>query len=485
MKKTTAIFLAAILLLSACASGVPFIPPPDVDNVPAASRSFDTRPLTNVQPLTAVGSVVNTANNPAAGNAINARDGYTLTPTMQGATGIDTLSAFVFTTPYATPAGALPALSIDGQPPLNIARESATSFLAAPAMPLSSNAVYVFRLGRDGSADLTWAFQTTVRFEITSTLPRNQATNVPVSTGIEFNFSIPGETNIADYFSIYPHVDGRFIDRDNTAVFMPTRPLNHLQIYTVTIAPGTALQGTSEVITTPHTFSFETVPAPTAVQPNWTARIHFNERYVEFPTFAAPSVHFRFNYNRDARRPVINMGVYRIDDRAQAIAATNRLANTPRWSSSAETARFVDTSGLTQVYSARISNRGESRWQETFAMSTTLPPGFYVLHAATTDSSSQMIIQITDLAVQVVADNHRALVWVNDMNTGRPIDGAKVYDPIDGETYETSEYGIAVVERRLATGEYLLIAADDSESVVFMHAAAFQSFDRWGGWSEP
>jgi len=416
------------------------------------------------------------------------RNGYILAPTMHGLTGIDTLSSFYLITPYETQPGESPNLSIDGQPHPTITRENASTFLITPAVALSPNSVYIFRLTRSNQADITWAFQTTVRFELLSTLPRNQATNVPVRTGIEFNFSINGETNIEDRFSIYPAIEGRFIHRDNTAVFMPTNPLNYNQIYTVTINGGIELNGTSEVITSDHVFSFETtIPPIQSNRRDWTARIHFSRHYVEFPTFAQPSVNFWFNYNRDNRRPVIDINVYQLEDITQAIRATNRLANSPSWAHSSQTERFVDTSNLTRVYSSRITDRESgSRWNESFTISRTLPPGFYVLYATTRDSSSQVIIQITDLAIQVVADDNKAIVWVNDMTTGQPADGARVHYSAENATYETSEYGIAVVEHRLSTGEHLLVsAANGMEAVVFIHHASFQSFHNWGWWEPP
>ncbi|MCL1788504.1 MAG: Ig-like domain-containing protein, partial [Defluviitaleaceae bacterium] len=240
MKKLLALLLAAALIFTACGSAaIPYTPPPDIENPAVASRSFNIQPLAaEEQPPASAGPL-----SPAhtAMDLVTPRDGYTLAPTMVTATGLDPLSAFILTTPYAFPASQYPTLSIDGAPAPAITQESPTTFHITPAVPLSPNAVYMFRLAADGRADITWAFQTTARFVLASTLPRHQATNVPVETGIEFNFSLPGETDIADHFTITPHVDGRFIHRGSTAIFMPTNPLEHLQIYTVTLSAGIAL----------------------------------------------------------------------------------------------------------------------------------------------------------------------------------------------------------------------------------------------------
>jgi len=494
MKKVIAIVLAVILLISSILifpirrdDGLMALLP-YIHEVHASERNFNTVSALNYASPT----VALPPTSDVLSNAVP-RDGYILAPTIVGLTGIDAASSFILRTP-ASYGNSVPHISIDGQPAPIITREDDNTFIITPSVLLTSNSVYVFRLSRgvgEGGlqyegrelADITWAFQTTVRFEIVSTLPRNQATNVPVNTGIEVNFSFGDAPDIENHFSIYPNAAGRFISRDSTAIFMPIDPLVHGQIYTVTIRAGVNLPNTSEVITTDRVFSFETAPAHTDESTDWSPSVHFPNRYVEFPTFAAPSVNFWLNYNRDRPRPTIQMNLYRIEDRAQAIAAVGRLASAPRWSRIAHADRFVDTSGLRRISSSQVRVRqDERRWNETFELPNNLAPGFYVLNAIAEDTNNQVIIQITDLAVQVIADNNMALVWVNDMQTGQPT-GARVYDPISGTAYETSEYGIAVIERSFSSGQYMIItAADGRESVVFVHSSAFQSFRRWWGW---
>jgi len=410
------------------------------------------------------------------------REGYILAPTIVGLQGIDTASSFVLQTPEDY-GGSTPSISIDGQGELNISRESDRTFLLTPAIPLTPNSVYMFRLSSGDHPDITWAFQTAPHFEINGTLPRNQSTNVPVRTVIEVEFSFGERIDIADYFSIYPHVEGSFIHRGSITIFMPTDPLAEGQIYTVTIHAGISAPDTEEIIAADHVFSFETTPAEEAPQ-DWSARVHFSNQVVEFPSFVPPSVHFWLNYDRDSRRPAIDIQVHRFADRSQGIAAVNRLVGVPSWSQIFHTDHLVDTSGLTRVYTSNITGRqGASDWDETYTFSNILPPGFYVLTAAVGDARSQVVIQITDLAVQLLADDNKALLWINDMTSGLPLAGARVYDPSDNQTVETSVYGIAVIERSLSFGEYLIItAADGKEGVMFGDAWSFHGGWDWG-WS--
>jgi len=490
MKKFLAIFLVAILLLStfaACgrrtAATAEAVAPPNISETEAASRAFS--PLANSQGETV--ALTSFADHDFAEESLIPRDGYVLAPTMFGATGIDSLSSFFLRTP--TGYDAAPALSIDGQPPMEITREDATTFLATPAIPLLPNSIYIFRLAREGHADITWAFQTTVRFELMSTLPRHESTNVPVATGIEFVFSHSGETNIEDFFSIYPNVPGRFIHRDNTAVFMPTNPLRHGQIYTVTLAEGVS-QNDSERIGQ-RVFSFETEPESTEEQPWPAVRLHFSQRHVEFPTFEPASVNFWVHHDRELRllNPSMDITVHRIDDRDYAVSAVNRLMDFPHWSIFAHNVqdRLVDTSRLTQVYSATFrgtANQGWWHWDGRYTLTETLSAGFYVLTGTTEGAANQVIIQITDIAVQIIADDNMTIAWINDMNTGRPAANATVYDPRDSNTSTASNYGIAIIDRGMQAGsDYFIITANGMESVVFAHGTAFHPFARGRMWS--
>ena len=414
------------------------------------------------------------------------RDGYILAPTLISRSGIDPLSSFVLQT-SANYGSSIPIVTIDGQDDPTITREDNSTFLVTPSLPLTANSVYVFRLSFEDDDDITWAFQTAPYFEIISTLPAHQGTNVPIRTGIEITFSYGEDIDIADYFRIYPNVDGSFIHQDATTIFMPTNPLAKGQIYTITISPGISLPNSSNIITTEYVFSFET-SLDTPSKGDEPSRIHFSNRMVEFPSFAEPVVHFWFNYNQDHGRPAIDMRVYQFHNHEQAIEGVHRLFNTPRWSARTSAAdRLVDTDTLTNISTTTITRAlGDSEWYETFPLPNNLPPGFYLVSATAENATSQMIIQITDLAVQVVADNDKTLLWIHDMNTGMAVSGATVYDPILGNRYESTDYGIAVVDRLISFGEYLIIADNSGmEGVVFSNAASVQPFRRsFGDWDD-
>jgi len=487
MKKIIAVILVVVLIVSSIiifplnredVSLIDLLP--GTYEVLAAERNFDGGSSEGIAPVITPLSInqILTDQTP--------RDGYILAPSIFGLSGVDPLASFVLRTPTNYSAS-MPAISIDGNPEPTISREDNNTFVITPTVPLTYNSVYVFRLTREDQ-DITWAFQTTVRFEIASTLPRNQSTNVPVRTGIEIDFSFGAAPDISNHFSIYPTVEGTFSRRGTTAIFMPTEPLAYGQVYTVTISEGIALPGTSEVINTAHTFAFETASAADqTTNNNWDTRVHFSNRHITFPTFAPPTVHFWFNYDRNNPRPVIDMQLYRMNDRASAISAVGQISGAHHWARHLADERIISTSGLTRISSTRVNApQDANRWSESFTLPDILEPGFYLLNAVAGDSVNQMIIQITDLTAQVIADEDKALLWVHDMSTGRPV-AASVRT--GGRTYNASSYGIAVVDRRIADGENLIISAEGKDLVVFVNSSDFDSFHshftHWDDWHMP
>jgi len=413
------------------------------------------------------------------------REGYILEPTQHGLTGVDMASAFVLTSPYDD-AGP-PVITIDGQPDPDIERTGGSTFLVTPVAPLSANSLYIFRMERPGLIPLTWAFQTTVHFQVISNLPGNQAVNVPVDTGIEITFTSPGHTDIADYFSIEPSVEGRFISRGATTIFMPLSPLAHQQLYTVTLRAGVGLPGTSEILDHDHVFAFETAPDSDAT-PDWQRRetIRFLNRYVEFPSFAPPTPAFtRSATTQDGALPPVNVHVYRINSREDALQAFRQLTNAPWWAHFAWQNSLVDTRGLTRVMSFDVPDTQSGSWFETMELPETLPHGFYLINASVSNYTDQMLVQITDLAVQTVADSGRALLWINDMTTGQPAAGAQVTDRVGGNVYTAGPEGIAFIDRQLGQDEDITItAADGKEISLFimgLHRDWWESGSWWGG----
>ena len=380
------------------------------------------------------------------------KDGYTLVPALYGKTGVDVSSAFVLTTPAAVPLEDITAsLSIDGQPPPDVSQKGEKEFTVTPAMELSQNTLYIFRLQRDGKADVTWAFQTAKKFQITSSYPQNSATNVPKNSGIEITFTDVGYTPIEKFFAISPHVEGKFEYHKNTAVFVP-RALEYRTVYTVTIKAGIKLEGTNERLLSDYKFAFETEAEPDYSPPVRESQqyVYFNSYYAELPTIEAPAVIFRMYHSNNTPQPNPKINVYRFGSNDSAAEAVDAVLNTPGWSRFTIEDSFVSTSGMRSVMSFDAKDYYDSD-NSVLSLPDKLSQGFYLIDAQLGQSRSQMIVQITDLPVQLISDNKQTLVWVNDIGTGRASADATVRDVRQGRSYKTDSNGIAVIDRPFAT----------------------------------
>ena len=448
------------------------------------------------------------------------RDGYTLIPTHFADTGICVSSSFILTLPETAPdytseiaeedavEGATenaaelkpaPNITIDGQPnPITIS-EGENTFRITPAERLSHNNLYILRISHPDGSYTTWTFQTTARLQISAILPFNQSTNVPVNTGIEISFSLDNHTPIDDFFSIRPEVSGSFITRGTTSVFMPDDPLMFGEIYTVTIKAGIVVEGTYEAITDDLSFSFETESKADFEERQDTqpAHIGFSSVYAEFPSFDAPYLNFWFSYDQNKARPRIDVRVYQFPTASGAVEAVDRLINTPHWAIAAWEQNRVETSGLRHIDSFNITRAQEDTWMETMTLPGNLPPGFYLINATADERTSQAILQITDIAVQVISDDKQTIVWANDMNTGLPLDDAEVLIPFSGRSFRTDASGIAVISGNILHPDVLnrlVVRSDRGENVVILQgttgimplsstgrASGISGFDMWWG----
>jgi uncharacterized protein YfaS (alpha-2-macroglobulin family) len=375
------------------------------------------------------------------------KDGYTLAPEVYSASGVHPDGAFILTTPEDTSAEAVSgALTIDGEPAPAAQARGAREFLIKPAARLLGDSLYTFRLQKPGGGEVTWVFQTAGEFTITSVLPAQQSTNVPVNTGIEISFSEQGFDPIDKLFNISPDVAGRFEYHKETAVFVP-RKLEYATVYTVTLKAGARRADGSASIGEDIVFSFETEPAPGAAKPVKDVYISFNTQYAEMAPSRPPAVGMYTYSYKDREAPAPKVSVYKFADVETAVAAVEKLLDSPFWASYANAGAAADTSRMERVM--ELDARAYDADRGTLTFPDGLGQGFYLVEAVSGDARAQMAIQISDLPVQMISDGGRALVWVNDMTTGKAAAGAVVKDGATGKSYTADSNGIAEIDRAL------------------------------------
>ena len=137
-----------------------------------------------------------------------------------------------------------------------IEKLSTTVHNIIPATELETDKVYQFKIN-DEDNNYSWAFQTKKKFEVESTIPSNKSGYVPSNSGIEMYFTLSSLDEIDDYFEIKPHVEGKFIYKNNTAIFVPDKLEENIN-YTITIKKGYGLKDSEQKLEEDYSFNFNT-----------------------------------------------------------------------------------------------------------------------------------------------------------------------------------------------------------------------------------
>ena len=381
-----------------------------------------------------------------------------------------------------------------------------------PKSPLAPGVVYRIDLKRASSAASksaatsadpgdaaptlrSWAFQTRAPLALVHTLPTDKSTWVPTDTGIEFAFNRDGVTAeaVEAAFSIEPAVAGRFEQHRRTVVFVPTRLLTGT-LYTVRLAAGVAGPGETQTAA-PTVVQFQTRRAEgdDRVDPSVMPALDFRRPLWESPTDEAPVVGLFRRVDETVALEQADVQVYRYASADDFTAAIGRFQGLPRWADVAASPT-LDTVGATPVltFTAPLAQQGDFG-ELAVQFPEPLEPGSYLL-GVTVDGYPVPAggwLQVTDVAAYAAVSAGKLAVWVNDLATGEPLEGAAVTDG-DGEAAgETGDDGVAFVDTpasvlttadagmdwaRAATTGTLSVTAPDGRSAVVPLGDAFFSF---------
>ena len=321
-----------------------------------------------------------------------------------------------------------------------------------PEQPMRRETAYRFSLvDPDDNRELgAWAFQTESPLRVVQTLPRdrtslgtggNAGNAAPTSTGIELTFSHDGVTGVEERFHIDPSVAGRFETHKRVVVFVP-KDLAFETLYTVTLDAGVS----SGDLTMEESFSFSFETGSTTEREA--------QRYDQGPTFARamnesatgsePVLEIYGNQTGDQELPV---DVFRYANAAAITGAMEQLQDVPQWAFWRRREFRLDTAGLERVASFRVKpvQQRKGYYDASFIVfPDQLESGFYLVQASTDKGTAQTLLQVTDLAAYANVSQTKTLVWVNDLSTKRPVEGASVDD--GGDTHRTGTDGVALFD---------------------------------------
>ena len=298
-----------------------------------------------------------------------------------------------------------------------------TTVTVRPNAPLTGGSTYRFELrAQDGSVAGSWAFRVRGPVAVTSTIPRDATTNVPLRTGIEITFDQDGIADMADHFSIRPAVTGTFERHGRTQVFVPAT-LAPATTYTVTVRKGLTRSGTDLRLPDDVVVRFET-DGPSEEQ----ARLIFAREVIEAApgqslTVAVEAIRPWLGDERAPAPTAASLRIYRLPSLNAASRALTDFLQAPRWTRYSDPS--IPTTGLRVVAAFRGSLVPLARDILGLDVPVELDPGWYILEIQGA-RRSQAFLQVTPVSSWVSVMSDRTVVWVNDVVTHRALEGATV-----------------------------------------------------------
>jgi hypothetical protein len=390
------------------------------------------------------------------------------------------------------------------EPPagLNFEDVSSDGATISPQEPLKEGQVYRFTLLEepDGPPARVWAFQVQRPLRVVQTLPADQATDVPLDTGIELTFSHEGVIGVGGQFHIEPPVDGRFETHKRTVVFVPRQPLSAFTLYTVTLGAGVGLDGSDQTLGEDFAFRFETGSEKRGEAPTPFSSIELSRAVSESPTGEPPVLSlYRASYGYPVEAPPVeplSFTVYRFPDVDAFLDSLARFDAIPSWADQTRSRYREDATGLEEAVSFQVTPEPVGEYGDYFvSFPAPLPAGFYLVQASGATSSLQGWLQVTDVATYASIGLGKSLVWVNDVSAGGPIRGARVHGvgatldvttgddgvaffdtPQDLVQLEPSQFGYSTAS---VVGN-LVVEAPDGRSAVVPLGSIFAGFRYYG-----
>lgn len=298
--------------------------------------------------------------------------------------------------------------------------ESSSVFEITPAAALAENTVYSLAIqeGPIAARSYSWAYQVKAPFQITASLPRDQASSVPVNTGIEITFNREQLVSPEDFFEITPPVKGRFEMHRNVFVFVPAGELSPETLYTVTVRKGLRAEGSDDTLAGDVQIRFETSPKYAYQRPYFS----FDRRFWEF----APTVEPAFEVNHGwLAAQTVPLAVYTFADlNAYLTAYRSGLQGGLSWTQY-HGYTPVTPSAETRVFSSDVPLE-EQEHIRFIRMPRTLPEGYYLADVAVNGKHAQAWFQVTPVASFSAVSGAKTALWLKDVTNGKHISGAEI-----------------------------------------------------------
>ena len=398
-----------------------------------------------------------------------AHDAYTMSATESGDIGVAADSAYVLESKRDIDAGTVKErLTVNVDQEVSVEQVSDRRVRVAFAQPLNEKEIVQFKLESDESAiadvkprPYAWAFQVRAPYRVETSIPGDESTQVPLDTGIEVRFS--HATSVEDFrehFSITPQVAGTFEKHRDTIVFVPENRLKSATEYLVELDASLTPENLTETLGEGKRIIFETSEAGE----QRTASFGISGRFLNYSTNQNPAIPYQYYYPGSYGEEIDlepQITVYGLSDFA-SYREVARKAREVSWRDHASVDDITDTTQLNEAASFQGTVGSiEGRDFIGFPEDNAIQQGYYLVNVSLEGQQDWALVSITDVAVYSSLAKNKTLAWVNDTESGQPIEGANVRF-VDAESGTiTNAEGIADLSNDKASGLLEVRASND------------------------
>ncbi len=314
-------------------------------------------------------------------------------------------------------------LSVYPETAIKIDRLSDTEYTVTPEDELDAGTVYRLSLGSDGKAQISFAFQTESAFALSSSIPANLATNVPINTGIEFEFTsqVKSGTDISKYVSVEPKFEykAELYPNGRRLVLIPQKKLDKNAEYTVTLKKGLP-SVSGEVLGEDITLRFRT-EANSSAQDERKYYLSLSPAAITAKAGDSAVYGFSFYANHG-----VNAEIKDVEAEVFAYRSFTAMLNAVKefnekgaeFISNGEAYKYP-TSGLAKVSSGSIKYANGSGVRQYYAYLPELDNGAYLVNITVVikyngkivNETVQALLQVSDLAAYFESSDDELIIW--------------------------------------------------------------------------
>lgn len=418
---------------------------------------------------------------------VYAYDQFTMTPESSDALGVEPTTAFALESREPVSASDIEKLltvKTEENVGYDVEQVGEKELRIAFDEPLSSDEVVKFSLattttwpnGETATRDYNWAYQVKGDFRVTSTIPGDETSQVPLDTGIEFVFNYENidQDEFEDALTISPPIAGHVESSRRSFVFVPDE-IQPQTLYTVTLSGDLPLEGSDETLGEDYTFTFET-----SLDDVRGVALVVDDRFNTVTPDDTVALAYSEWGNSEGDTSLPHVKLYRYGS-FEAYVAAMKTARDLEWRTFVNADALIDTSA--QPALEFDAETPEYDWRQYLLFPAALEEGYYVADVSHHGARTWALISSSNLTAYVSRATNRTLFWVNDAATDAPLSGATVSYSGDDERGTTNTDGLASVTSVDEQDNIVEIRRGDDAIAMLLQSSLIIEADGSRSWS--